>query len=89
MILHHSHIFSLFIIHLIFSLLFSLSCLGIPIKYHGMEVADSIHYAGLVSELQLSTQEFLNKKLFRSDDSTELVTIRLRSKKHEIIVAPG
>lgn len=57
-------------------------------KYHGMELAEAVHYAGLMSELVRSSREFLDKKLFRSDDSTELENIRLRSKKHEIVIAP-
>jgi len=61
---------------------------GIPVKFSGMEQAEAIHYAGLLSELVRATREFLDKKLFRSDDSSELENVRLRSKKHEIVIAP-
>jgi len=61
---------------------------GIPVKFHGMENAEAVHYAGLISELVRHAREFLDKKLFRSDDSSELENIRLRSKKHEIVIAP-
>lgn len=46
--------------------------LGIPVKYHGMESAEAIHYAGLISELAIASKEFLEKKLFKPDDSTEV-----------------
>lgn len=61
---------------------------GIPVKYHGMESADAVQYAGLLSELVRACREFLERKLFRSDDSTELENVRLRSRKHEIVIAP-
>lgn len=48
--------------------------LGIPVKYHGMESAEAIHYAGLISELSISAKEFLEKKLFKSDDNSEVTT---------------
>jgi len=61
---------------------------GIPVKSHGVEPAEAIHYAGLISELSISAKEFLEKKLFKSDDSAELLTLRLRSRKHEIVISP-
>jgi|Hof3ISUMetaT_17_FD_contig_31_404791_length_504_multi_2_in_0_out_0_1 dynein light chain roadblock-type len=61
---------------------------GIPVKFHGMESAEAVHYAGLLSELVRHAREFLDRKLFRSDDSTELENLRLRTRKHEIIIAP-
>ena len=57
-------------------------------KFHGMENAEAVHYGGLVSELVRASREFLDKKLFRSDDSTDLDNIRLRTRKHEIVIAP-
>lgn len=53
-----------------------------------MENAEAVHYAGLISELVRHSREFLDKKLFRNDDSTELENIRLRSKKYEIVISP-
>jgi hypothetical protein len=53
-----------------------------------MENAEAVHYAGLLSELVRAAREFLDRKLFRSDDSTELENLRLRTRKHEIVIAP-
>ena len=61
---------------------------GIPVKYQGMEAADAVQYASLLSELVRACREFLERKLFRSDDSPDLENVRLRSRKHEIIIAP-
>jgi len=63
---------------------------GIPVKYQGIEAAEAIHYAGLISELTRATREFIDKKLFQpqTQDNQELVTIRLRTKKHEIVITP-
>ena len=74
---------------------------GIPIKSHGVEQIDALHQAALLSELTLATQNFLSsssslmtapaaaQKLAASHNGTldtELVTLRLKSKKCEIIV---
>lgn len=97
---------------------------GIPVKSHGMDTAEATQYAGLISELTISTKEFLDKRLFpvqsssshsaqsqshnhynsnlnggndsfsstnnnnSSDPLSELHSIRLRSKKHEIVITP-
>jgi hypothetical protein len=68
---------------------------GIPIKYYGVEQAESLHQAALLSELTLATQNFLTSSahLFQSSNQlelfsqdTELITLRLKSRKCEVIV---
>lgn len=74
---------------------------GIPIKYHGVDQTEALHQAALLSELTLTTQNFLassstmitppaaSERLAASHSGTldtELVTLRLKSKKCEIIV---
>jgi hypothetical protein len=67
---------------------------GIPVKFHGMEGAEATHYAGLASELAISTRELLECQYLsqaqkqRFEDDPELHTIRLRTHKHEIIISP-
>ena len=67
---------------------------GIPIKAHNMDNADALHYAALLSELTLATQLFLSSSaqllpsstFSSSPQSSELQSLRLKSRKHEIIV---
>ena len=77
---------------------------GIPIKAAGMEHTDSLQYASLLSELTLATQQFLasSQQLLASNTATatattgtlssswssELVSLRLKSTQHELIVTP-
>ena len=71
---------------------------GIPIKAAGMEHTDSLQYASLLSELTLATQQFLasSQQLFATSASSplaasfssELVSLRLKSAQHELIVTP-
>jgi len=65
---------------------------GIPVKF-SVEQTRATQYAGLISELVVQTRDFLQAQSKHGvsgpfHDSSELVTIRLRSKKHEIIISP-
>ncbi|CAF1294400.1 unnamed protein product, partial [Didymodactylos carnosus] len=56
---------------------------GIPIRT-SMDNASTLHYASLISQLTVQA-----KRLIRElDPNQELEQLRLRSLKHEIIVAP-
>jgi len=61
---------------------------GIPVKSSsGMDSSRAIQVAALISELIVTTREFINKKYIQNS-SQELCTLRLRTKKSEIIIAP-
>ena len=59
---------------------------GIPIR-HSFDDADralAIQYAGLLQQMAMKTKNAITQL----DGSNDLVFLRLRSKKHEILVAP-
>jgi len=64
---------------------------GLPVQYHGMDDKSAIQAASLFSEMARSTQNFLDKKYLEpmSEETPELLCLRLRTHKHEFIVCPG
>jgi hypothetical protein len=74
---------------------------AIPIKYDGMGAKKAVQSASLLSELVHMTQKFVASEpeadnraaapVLSSGEgpAQQLVTLRLRTLKHEIIVAPG
>jgi dynein light chain roadblock-type len=63
---------------------------GIPIQYFGMDQATATQYAALISEMVESTRGFLDTAERERDPliEPELCVLRLRTRKHEIIVTP-
>ena len=59
---------------------------GIPIKTN-LENAVTVQYAALVSLLVSKTRSVV-KQLDKSKDEDDLQTIRVQSRKHEIIIVP-
>ncbi len=73
-----------------------LNRIGIPIKYNvDMSEARAIKISGLVSELVKSSREFLLKRYdgpagqHATNEPADVSVLRLRTKKNEIIIAPG
>lgn len=58
---------------------------GIPIKFQGLENSVAVSYAALVSLLVSKTRSAV-KQLGKDDD--DLQTIRVHSRKHEIVIVP-
>lgn len=57
-----------------------------------MDGNKALQYAALVSELAVASEAFLvNNQLPNAADKagTELTTVRLKTRKHEIIITPG
>jgi dynein light chain roadblock-type len=57
---------------------------GIPIKTT-MDNATAVHYAGLISQLSDKARSVVRDL----DPTNDLTFLRIRSRKHEIMVAPG
>lgn len=65
---------------------------AIPIKSLNLEPDKATHYAGAMSELEGLCRRFLQQEQVVEvipEDQNELTSIRLRTKKREIVVAPG
>lgn len=73
---------------------------AIPIKYDGMDAKKAVQFASLLSELVHLTEKFVESEPELENSRTavtsnaeaptqQLVTLRLRTLKHELIVAPG
>jgi dynein light chain roadblock-type len=58
-------------------------CLGIPIK-STMDNTTTVQYSGLISQLSDKARSVIRDL----DPSNDLTFLRIRSKKHEIMVAP-
>ena len=63
---------------------------GIPVEFYGISQAEATHYAALISGMVDSTRDFLDTSEKERVPMIEpdLRTLRLRTKKHEIIVTP-
>jgi Roadblock/LC7 domain len=62
---------------------------GIPIKFHGMEQNKALQYSALLSDLNIRAGNFLNADAKdQSDPNDDVVTLRLRTKQGELIIAP-
>lgn len=57
---------------------------GIPVR-STLDEPTSVRYAGLVQQLIVSSKKVIKKH----DASDDLIFLRLRTKKHEILVIPG
>lgn len=62
----------------------SVLMVGIPIKTT-MDNTTTVQYAGLISQLSDKARSVVRDL----DPSNDLTFLRIRSKKHEIMVAPG
>eukprot|EP01083_Nonionella_stella_P045676 122538_1 len=64
---------------------------AIPIKSVGLEPEKATHYAAVVSELNIMCDRFLKQDFVQTiipPDMNELVSIRLKTRKKEIVIAP-
>ncbi len=64
---------------------------GIPVEYHGIDQAKATQYAALITAMVDNTRDFLDTCERQRDPmiEPELQVLRLRTKKHEIIITPN